>query len=274
MSVRSLAKKYNIPRTTLQRHANLKKGSQIGVGRPTVLTTDEEREIVCCCQVLKEMGLGITREVVGAIVVDYLTTVGRGNPCNGIPGYKWGTGFQKRFLQLVDRKAQHLPKHRALAGSEAVIRGFLTKVQDLLLSLKIIDAHDLGDRLWNCDESEVCTFVVSRTVLAQRGAKWVHETTGGCGCEITTIHIGGSASGRRLPPFVVYKGKHLYSSWTKRGPEGATYSVSESGWMGKANFLSWFQKVFVPSVQHLLELGPVVLMLNHQPRLKPLYVLS
>ena len=78
--------------------------------------------------------------------------------------------------------------------------------------LKITDKHDFGDRLWNCDESGVCTSVVSSMVLARRGAKWVHETTGGSGREITTIHVGGSASERRLPPFLVYKGKHWYSS--------------------------------------------------------------
>ena len=81
--------------------------------------------------------------------------------------------------------------------------------------MKITDKSDLEDRLWNCDETGVCTSVVSSTVLERRGAKWVHETTGGSGREINTIHVGGSASGRRLPSFIVYKGKHLYSSWTK-----------------------------------------------------------
>ena len=76
---------------------------------------------------------------------------------------------------------------------------------------------------------------------------------------MTTIHAGGSASGRCLPPFVVYKGKHLYTSWTKGGPDGTMFSVSESGWMEKANFLSWFTKLFVPAVKALLQTGPVVL---------------
>ena len=59
----------------------------------------------------------------------------------------------------------------------------------------------------------------------------VHETTGGSGREITTIHVGGSALGRRLPPFVVYKGKHLYSPWTKGGPVGvASLSERVAGW--------------------------------------------
>ena len=260
ISVRSLAKKYGISATTLQRHVNT--NSRIGAGRPAVLTAAEEKEIVYSCQVLQEMGFGMTRDIVGAVVVDYLSTTGRQNLSNGQPGYKWWKGFQKRFPQLVDRKAQHLPKHRAIAGNEETVTGFLGKVSDLLQTLKIAHAHDLGCRLWNCDESGICTSVVSSTVLARRGAKWVHETTGGSGREVTTIHVCGSASGTCLPPFVLYKGKHLYSTWTKGGPAGTIYGVSESGWMEKANFLSWFKKLFVPSVQGLLESGPVVLIFD------------
>ena len=260
VSVRSVAQKFGVPPTTLQRHVNT--DSQIGAGRPTVLTHAEEREIVYSCQVLQEMGFGMTRDMVGSIVVDYLSTVGRDNPFNGQPGYKWWKGFLQRFPQLVDRKPQHLPKHRAIAGTEATVQGFLAKVSDLLQSLNLTHLHDLNERLWNCDESGVCTSVASTTVLARRGAKWVHETTGGSGREVTTIHLAGSASGRRLPPFVVYKGKHLYSTWTNGGPAGARYSVSESGWMEKENFLSWFEKLFLPSVKAQLDSGPVVLIFD------------
>ena len=51
--------------------------------------------------------------------------------------------------------------------------------------------------------------------------------------------------------------KHMYTSWTKVGPEGADFS--ESRWREKANFFSWFTKVFVSAVQGFLSSGPVVL---------------
>ena len=63
----------------------------------------------------------------------------------------------------------------------------------------------------------------------------------GCGC----------ASGERLPPYILFKGKNLYKAWTEGGPAGALYGVSESGWMEKANFLEWFKKMFLPAIQHL-----------------------
>ena len=51
--------------------------------------------------------------------------------------------------------------------------------------------------------------------------------------------------------------KRMYTSWTKVGPEGADFS--ESRWREKANFFSWFTKVFVSAVQGFLSSGPVVL---------------
>ena len=95
---------------------------------------------------------------------------------------------------------------------------------------------------------------------------WLHISTlpsrnsaGGSGHSYTTVHGCGSASGVRLPPFVVYKGKHLYASWTKGCPAGAIYSVSESGWMEKENYESWIKKLFLPATSHLRESVPVVL---------------
>ena len=60
----------------------------------------------------------------------------------------------------------------------------------------------------------------------------------------------------------MYKGKHLYSSWTKGGAAGAMYSVSESGWMEKENYESWFTKMFMPAVKHMITSGPVVLLFD------------
>ena len=75
------------------------------------------------------------------------------------------------------------------------------------------------------------------------------------------INVCGSADGTRLPPFILFKGKHLYSTWTEGGPAGACYGVSLSGWMEEANFFKWFDKQFYPAVKHLIKTGPVVMFL-------------
>ena len=56
-----------------------------------------------------------------------------------------------------------------------------------------------------------------------------------------------------LPSSTVYKGKHLYSAWTKCGLAGA------SGWMERERYESWLNKLFLPATSHLRESAPVVL---------------
>ena len=61
----------NIPLTTLGDH--VKRGvTRIGAGAPTVLTKEEEREVVATTQVLQQMGFGLTKELVGIVIKDYL----------------------------------------------------------------------------------------------------------------------------------------------------------------------------------------------------------
>lgn len=71
----------------------------------------------------------------------------------------------------------------------------------------------------------------------ERGVKNVHETGGGSGREYITILACGSAIGEKLPPYNVYKGKHLMTNHTQGEPPGTRYSMSDSGWMEGANFI-------------------------------------
>ncbi|KAJ8917911.1 hypothetical protein NQ315_002604 [Exocentrus adspersus] len=43
--------------------------------------------------------------------------------------------------------------------------------------------------------------------------------------------MGCTADGVLLPPYIIYKAEHLYDSWTERGPKGARYNRTKSGWM-------------------------------------------
>ena len=197
--------------------------------------------------------------MVGYVVMDFLQKNSRPHPFKETPGLKWWNGFLKRWPQLSERKAQHLSKKRAQGANSETIQDFFAKVEKLLSEIGIRYSRDLATRMWNCDETGLCNAGGSRRVLAKRGSRWVHDTAGGSGRSHTTVLGCGSASGVRLPPFVVYKGKNLYSSWTRGGPAGAMYATSHSGWMETENYESWFKKMFMPIVKHLTDSGPVVL---------------
>ena len=60
LSLRATAVTYKIPKGTLSDHVRGTSSKHYG-GGPTVLTVDEEREIVITCQVLAEMGFPLTK---------------------------------------------------------------------------------------------------------------------------------------------------------------------------------------------------------------------
>ena len=54
----------------------------------------------------------------------------------------------------------------------------------------------------------------------------------------------------------------MYNIWENGGPPGTLYSVSPLEWMESANFLSWFNKLFLKNVKHLTKEGPVFLFVD------------
>ena len=45
---------------------------KIGAGTPTILAPQEEKEIVVILQVLQKIGFGLTKDLVGIVICDYL----------------------------------------------------------------------------------------------------------------------------------------------------------------------------------------------------------
>ena len=90
--------------------------------------------------------------------------------------------------------------------------------------------------LWNCEKSGFCLAAAADKVLAKRGARSVHETTGSSDRSYITVLACDSASGCPLPPFTVYKWVYVEKDCLAQGLAGDHYGVSESGWMEGSNF--------------------------------------
>ena len=170
LSLRAAAVTYHIPKSTLSDHLRGTSSKRYG-GGSTVLSMEEEREIVLTCQVLADMGFPLTRGYVSQ------------NRClfgpSGVPGRSWWEGFMARWPSLAERKPQHLARQRAQCSTSEVVDAFFIRLTNFFDKTGLADAPDLPNRIWNCDETGFCTAVSSKTVLARRGTKEVHETTGG-----------------------------------------------------------------------------------------------
>ena len=118
--MRAAASKFGIPSSTLHDHLKGKSLKRYG-GAPTILTPDEEEEVVTACMVLQQLGFPLTKHYVSAALRDFLNETGRGDKFKGgLPQYDWWCGFFTRHPKLVERKPEHLPKNRAQASTPEV----------------------------------------------------------------------------------------------------------------------------------------------------------
>ena len=84
--------------------------------------------MVIKCQVLQEIGYGLTREMVEHVIINYVQENGRSDTfLRSRPGKDWWQGF---WPSLVERKPQHLPGSRAKAVTEAAVDAWLAKFSE------------------------------------------------------------------------------------------------------------------------------------------------
>ena len=126
------------------------------------------------CQVLQQMGFGLTHETVTMVVQDYL----RDHPererqfGSSGPGFDWWQCFLQRWPDLTSRKPQHLSVQRARAGTRENLDEWYDKVKDFFEKVKLTrrgrPCSDFAHRVWNCDETGFCLGVTAKTVLIEK----------------------------------------------------------------------------------------------------------
>ena len=256
-SVRLFAAQKGIPVTTARRWIkNIPKKQTRGRGR--ALTDAEENLIVTALLFLGDSNMPLDRDDIKAIVQEFVIASKRETPFqNNRPGIDWLRMFEKRHPEISKRRGEILTISRAKNMTPEVVNAFFDKYE------KVVTENGLGqspNSIWNCDETGLNTDHRSKRVFVARGKKDVYMKAATAGKTNYSVLVCASAAGSLMPPYTIYKGKNLYDNWTKGGPKGAGYGVSNSGWMESSNFEAWFQTVFVPAVAKIKK--PVLLVFD------------
>ena len=179
---------------------------------------------------MQELGFGFTRAMVVELVTDYLASTSKLTPFHGgVLGKDWWTLFLRRWPQLCVRKPEHLSKKRAEGVTQKVVDDWSELVQKVLnkkgLVQKVLNKNgldvllkdEIASRLWNAAKAGLCLEATSTKVLAIRGAKSAYDIGGGSGREYIAVLGCCSVDGIKWPPFVVYRAKNQWESWTRGG---------------------------------------------------------
>lgn len=165
-----------------------------------------------------------------------------------IPGYEWTKAFLKRHEELTTRISSNIKKVRAKVSA--------VDIESYVENLKEVVDGVPSTHIFNYDETNLTDNPGNKKVICKRGAKYV-ENICNHSKSATSIMMSGNAAGTLLPPYVVYKAEHMWTTWTENGSDGARYNRSKSGWFDAVCFKDWFESTFLQSIRNLE--GPKVI---------------
>ena len=239
-SIRRIAAAHNLHEATVRLRIKKSKAAEDPlrkVGRPTILSKEEETTLANCINVLCKNGFSPSIDDVRLIVSDYV----KSNKIeaafkNNLPGRKW----MKRFLNMNSlslKKATMISKIRKDCTSNPfIVYEFYDRLEE------IITYNNLNaDDIWNMDETAFCLDPKKAQTIAPKGSKAYKITQGGGRENITVVGVV-SASGKVMDPVIINQGQNFQHSW--RGDKAlpnTIYGVSAKGWMTSEVMLSWFE---------------------------------
>jgi len=275
LSIRGLARAWNVPYRTLRnRIVGKVSGCKHASGRPTVLSSSEEQELVAVISDMARVGFPLTGKDVRQLAYDYaeqkgLKVFSEKAQC---AGYYWFDNFIKRYPQLSVKKAENLSAARAMAVNETQINKWFEQYGALLERLGV---KDNPTHLWNFDETGMQNIHNAKRVVGLTGEDAYNVTAMEKG-ETSTYLAGINAVGTTVPPLIIHKGKVIGKNWKNGAPYGAIVRATPTGWITKEVFLE-YGKMFVKFLQdHKLVDGlpHVVVMDNHHSHTFNLEVLQ
>jgi hypothetical protein len=165
---------------------------------------------------------------------------------NGNPSKKWYKAFLKRWdKKISERKSQNLPRNRAECLTEECINNFYELVKNKYESIESTGAIIKPENVYYVDESGFNCDTGPMKVICKKGSKNPSVITGNKEKTMYTVSFSCNAKGDYLPPYILFKAQHCYTSWCAKGPENAGYNVSNSGWMEDQQFYDWLNDMFL-----------------------------
>ena len=227
-SLFTASKDHGIPYTTLYEKVKGIRSLDARPGPPTILSIDEENEIVSWIFKMSKMGFPISKDHLLDTVQMIVKSQKRETPfTNGRPSKHWYSSFLRRHPGLSLRMGQNLTSARA-AVTEEKLRNWFDTVGKYLSSEGLKEISP--ERIFNMDESGFLLTPKTEKYLVRRGQKAVYNV---CKSdkECYTALMGGNAAGQLLPTMIVFKNQRISSDISRKFPQDFVIGKNESGWM-------------------------------------------
>ncbi|KOB65530.1 Uncharacterized protein OBRU01_22569 [Operophtera brumata] len=155
---------------------------------------------------MEKYGFGLSRKEVLEMVGDYVNKNKLITPFkHGIPGKDWFVAFKKRHALSV-KKPQAVEYARKKAVDPFIIFPYFDLLEKTICDLNL---QNKPSAIWNLDETSFSNDPSKTKIVGAKG----HASTrviSSPGRDNTTVLLGASASGKKAPPLIVFKGKNVW----------------------------------------------------------------
>lgn len=257
-TIRQAADKYGIAKSTLHAKLTNRYPIQCKKGPSTVLTPDEENDIVEWIIYSASRGFPITKRTLEDNVQKYLNSQKRKTIFkNNRPGPGWYSAFLKRHQQLSNRIAQNLTTSRA-SVTESNLKEWFSTVKKHLIDKSLLNVDQ--SRVFNLDESAFMLVPKEKAVLAEKGSRSVYRIVSSNEKACLTVLFNVSASGVMVPPMILFNLQNTPKKPVlEKIPKGWSIGNSERGWMTSDTFYKYITNVFFKWLQENNYEFPIVL---------------
>jgi DDE superfamily endonuclease/Tc5 transposase DNA-binding domain/helix-turn-helix, Psq domain len=242
VSQRKAAQRWGIPRSTLQKRLNGSQSRSDAFESLQRLSKEQEYHLVQWILVQTNLGLPPTHQTVKEFATRIIKAGGDDQPL----GKHWIEGFLRRNPEVRTVRGKPIDSCRLNGATINVIKGFF-QFQDHP------DVKDIpGEHRYNMDETGILEGRGSNgLVLGHAEKKAIMKKQPGSRCWTTIIECI-SATGRILPPLVIFKGLTVQQQWFPDEIEflaSWAFKATEKGWTNDEIALWWLQEIFIPQTQ-------------------------
>ena len=157
---------------------------------------------------------------------------------DNVPGRDWAYSFMQRHRDRINSRLCQNIARKGAAVDEITINAYFKELEKNLEGVH-------PEHIINYDETNLSDDPGRRRMIFKRSTRYPERIMSGTKAS-TSLMLAGTAAGKVLPIYVVYKSDHLWSTWLKGGPAQARYNRTRSGWFDHITFLDWFNTVALP----------------------------
>ena len=236
ISIRKIARMFGVPNSSLQNRIIGLPSKQMDCERRQRLNCQEEMALVEWILRLQAWGWPARVDQTREMARELLDKKNDTKPL----GINWVQKFLRRHHQLKTAFIPPLDKERAAAQDCQIFQDWFA----LYLSVKTKYSVDDSD-VWNMDEKGFMQGVIGKEKVVINKYKQKAYMTQPGNREWVSLIECVSLDGRKLKPWIIFKGKIQMTAWWEVLKEGHI-ALRENGWTDNEIGLKWLKEAFHP----------------------------